>query len=420
MADRTEVFYLTSAPSARQFDAMVDSLKDGVQQTTYGMAEAGFKFHTLLQRGLVGDPSCRVHVVVGRYATPRFYRGRWWPRVRESLSERHTVDHLAFPNVRGLKQAWLAVAFTLSALRWRWRTRGASHRVLVADAAYITVLPGVLRALAGGSVTKLAIFADVYDFMADVKDAGRGQGAGSALRSRMRTVAAATYSRLDGCVVITEQVNELVNPEGKPHIVMEGVVDSSMELADNSIQDKTAEFSVLYAGALRAEYGVADLVEGFRALDAPAAELHVYGGGDYAPAVAAAATEDPRIRFHGRADLAHVVDAELRAWLLVNPRPTSEDFVKYSFPSKNMEYHASGTAVLTTRLPGMPADYYDHVLTIDEDGASAITTALEKALAMSLVDLHRQGAVAREFVLAEKNERAQAARILELARTCAR
>lgn len=417
-ADRTEVFYLTSAPSARQFDAMAASLKDGVQQTTYGMAEASFKFHTLLQRGLLADATCHVHTVVGRYATPRFYRGHWWARVRELSSERHTVDHLAFPNVRGLKQAWLAVGFMLSALGWRWRTRGAAHRVLVADAAYITALPGVLRVLTGRSITKLGIFADVYDFMAEVEDAGRGGSHG--LRSRMRDIAAATYSRLDGFVLITEQVNELVNPAGKPHIVMEGVVDSSMELAENSLERKTAEFSVLYAGALRAEYGVADLVQGFRALDAPDAELHIYGGGDYAPDVAAAAAVDPRIRFHGRADLAHVVDAEMRAWLLVNPRPTSEDFVKYSFPSKNMEYLASGTAVLTTRLPGMPADYYDHVLTIDADGAPAITAALDQALALPLADLHRQGAEARTFVLGAKNERAQAARILELARTCAR
>ncbi|WP_310528042.1 glycosyltransferase [Nocardioides sp.] len=417
-ADRTEVFYLTSAPSATQFAAMSASLKDGVQHTTYGMAEASFKFHNLLQRGLLADPTCHVHAVVGRSATPRFYRGRWWSRVLETHSPRHTVDHLGFPNVRGLKQAWLALAFTRQALAWRWRTRGAASRVLVADAAYITALPGVLRALAGDSITKIAIFADVYDFMAEVEDAGRGGH--HRLRARMRSFAAATYAELDGFVLLTEQMNEVVNPRSRPYLVMEGLVDSTMRLAENSLEAKTAAFSMLYAGALRAEYGVADLVEGFRALSADEAELHIYGGGDYAPDVARAAAEDPRVRFHGRTDLDEVVAAEMRAWLLVNPRPTSEDFVKYSFPSKNMEYLASGTAVLTTRLPGMPTAYYDHVLTIDADGAPAITAALEKALAVPLTDLHRQGAAAREFVLAGKNERVQAARILELAKRCSR
>lgn len=414
----TEVFYLTSAPSPAQFAAMGARLKDGVQQTTYGMAEASFKFHNLLQRGLLADATCRVTTVVGRSATPRFYAGRWWSRVLESLSERHSVDHLGFPNVRGLKQAWLALVFTQRALAWRWRTRRADHRVLIADAAYITALPGVLRALAGGSIAKIAIFADVYDFMAEVEDAGRGSH--HALRTRMRGVAAATYDRLDGFVLLTEQMNEVVNRRGRPHLVMEGIVDSTMELAENSLDAKTVAFSVLYAGALRAEYGVADLVEGFRALPAPDAELHVYGGGDYASAVARAAVEDPRVRFHGRADLEDVVAAEMRAWVLVNPRPTSEEFVKYSFPSKNMEYLASGTAVLTTRLPGMPAAYYDHVLTIDADGAPAITAALAKAYGVPLEELHRRGAEAREFVLAGKNERVQAARVLELARTCTR
>ncbi|MEO5663053.1 MAG: glycosyltransferase [Nocardioides sp.] len=413
-ADRTEVFYLTSAPSPSQFARMRESLKDGVQHTTYGMAEASFKFHTLLQRGLLADPTCHVHAVVGRGVTPRFYRGGWWSRVRESISDRHTVDHLAFPNVRGLKQAWLALAFTLRALAWRWRTRRASNRVLVADAAYITALPGVLQALAGDSITKVAIFADVYDFMAEVEDAGRRGG--GRFRQRARGFAAATYARLDAFVLLTEQMNDVVNLESKPYLVMEGLVDSSMELADNSIDAKTASFSVLYAGALRAEYGLADLVDGFGALNAPEIELHIYGGGDYAPELAKAASEDSRVQFHGPADLSHVVSAEMRAWLLVNPRPTSEEFVKYSFPSKNMEYLASGTAALTTRLPGMPAEYYDHVLTIDADGAPAITAALEQALAMPLAELHRRGSAAREFVLSSKNEQVQAARILELAK----
>lgn len=415
-ADRTEVFYLTSAPTASQFAAMKSSLKDGVQPTTYGMAEASFKFHNLLQRGLVAHPSCRVHSVVGRSATPRFYRGGWWPRARESRSERHTVDHLGFPNIRGLKQVWLALSFAWQALLWRRRTRGAPIRILVADAAYITALPGVLRALIGRSVTKIAIFADVYDFMGEVEDAGTNGN--HAFLSPMRRVAAATYARLDGVVLLTEQMNAVVNPLGKPYRVVEGLVDSSMQLADNNLDDKTPTFSALYAGALRREYGVADLVDGFRALDAPDVELHVYGGGDYAPEVARAAAEDPRVRFYGTADLDHVVAEEMRVWLLVNPRPTSADFVKYSFPSKNMEYLASGTAVLTTRLPGMPAEYYEHVLTIDTDGTEAVTAALKKAMTRSLEELHGQGAAARRFVLSEKNEHVQAAGVLDLARRC--
>ncbi len=113
-----------------------------------------------------------------------------------------------------------------------------------------------------------------------------------------------------------------------------------------------------------------------------------------------------------------VIEAERRAWLLVNPRPAEEEFTKYSFPSKTMEYLASGTAVLTTRLPGMPAEYLDHVLTIDEPGPSGVAEGLAKALAEGLDGLEQRGERGRAFVLEHKNNAHQAGRILDLAERC--
>ena len=75
-----------------------------------------------------------------------------------------------------------------------------------------------------------------------------------------------------------------------------------------------------------------------------------------------------------------VVSAELEASLLINPRPTHEEFTKYSFPSKNMEYMASGTPVLTTKLPGMPADYYPYVFLVNDESAEGMAKAYRDVL----------------------------------------
>jgi glycosyltransferase involved in cell wall biosynthesis len=113
-----------------------------------------------------------------------------------------------------------------------------------------------------------------------------------------------------------------------------------------------------------------------------------------------------------------VLRAEEKAWLLVNPRPADAEFTKYSFPSKNMEYLASGTPVLTTRLPGMPDEYYDHVLTIDGSSAEDVTTGLRDALALGPDELHRRGVRGKEFVLDQKNNVVQSRRIIEFAKAC--
>ena len=73
------------------------------------------------------------------------------------------------------------------------------------------------------------------------------------------------------------------------------------------------------------------------------------------------AQQYPAVKYKGVAPNAVIVEEELKATLLVNPRPTGEEYTKYSFPSKNMEYMASGTPVLTTCLPGMPAEYNEYV-----------------------------------------------------------
>ena len=49
------------------------------------------------------------------------------------------------------------------------------------------------------------------------------------------------------------------------------------------------------------------------------------------------------------------------ATLLVNPRLSDEEYTKYSFPSKNLEYMLYEKPVLVFKLPGIPNEY-DEVL----------------------------------------------------------
>ena len=116
--------------------------------------------------------------------------------------------------------------------------------------------------------------------------------------------------------------------------------------------------------------------------------------------------KDSRIQYMGVAPNAEVVAAELDASLLVNPRPTHEEFTKYSFPSKNIEYMASGTPLLTTKLPGMPKEYYPSV--------EGYAKALESVLAQSDEELYVFGEKAKDFVLEKKNSFEQAKRVIEL------
>lgn len=124
--------------------------------------------------------------------------------------------------------------------------------------------------------------------------------------------------------------------------------------------------------------------------------------------------EDKRVMYMGVAPNKEVVEAELAASLLVNPRPTHEEFTKYSFPSKNIEYMASGTPLLTTKLPGMPKEYYPYVFLIENETTEGYSQALAEALTKTDEELFEYGARAKSFVLDKKNSCEQARRVIEL------
>lgn len=217
-----------------------------------------------------------------------------------------------------------------------------------------------------------------------------------------------------GYVFLTQTMNDRLNPDGKPYVILEGHADISMGQVSPSLEEKHKPRVCLYAGGVSRDYGLAELVEGFRLANLPDTQLHIYGPGDYVPELEQIARQDSRIVYGGMLLSSQVVQREREATLLVNPRPTGEEFVKYSFPSKTMEYMASGTPVLTTDLPGMPPEYHDYVYRIFREDAPGIAQALTQVLCHSDQELLEKGQAARDFVLREKNNVTQAKKILDL------
>ena len=200
-------------------------------------------------------------------------------------------------------------------------------------------------------------------------------------------------------------------------MILEGQSDIAMQALAPSLEEKLSPRVCLYAGGVRKKYGLQILAEGFLKADIPDAVLRIYGQGDYVEELKALSQKDSRVQYCGMLLSSQVVEKERTATLLINPRPTSEEYVKYSFPSKTMEYMASGTPVLTTRLPGMPKEYHPHVYFIEDETADGVAEALKRVLGSSQEELLEKGELARAFVLSERNNVVQASKILKMLRT---
>ena len=225
------------------------------------------------------------------------------------------------------------------------------------------------------------------------------------------------FRKADGFILLTEPMNEKINPAGKPYLVLEGHSDAALpELPpEEKTERKTGKKIVLYSGSLMKLYGIQNLVAGFLQAGLENAELHIYGDGDYRAELEEICKTEPTVRWFGSRPNAEVVAAQQRAALLVNPRPSAPEYTKYSFPSKTMEYLASGTPALTTRLPGIPRDYDAYLDYIGEETPAGIAAALTEILARPLAEREARGASARKFVLEEKSNLVQAKKILAFA-----
>ena len=87
---------------------------------------------------------------------------------------------------------------------------------------------------------------------------------------------------------------------------------------------------------------------------------------------------------------------------------------KYSFPSKTMEYLASGTPTLLYRLPGIPDEYFNYCFVVDGLGIKALQVKIEEVLNLSHEDLELTGKRARDFILKQKNPIQQCKKIFQL------
>ena len=216
--------------------------------------------------------------------------------------------------------------------------------------------------------------------------------------------------KFDGYVYLTKAMSEAMAP-GKPYIVVEGILNTdSHEVSEKC--SKAAPRAIMYAGQLHEKYGITHLLDAFERLQLEDTQLWLFGAGNSVPEIQKRAAENPKICYFGRVSREEILKRESQATLLINPRSVKDAFTKYSFPSKIIEYMYSGTPLLTTRLEGIPSEYFDYVFSAPDNTAPYFDAAMQEALLLSDDLLKEKGWKARQFVVKEKNAKKQSEKIL--------
>lgn len=216
-------------------------------------------------------------------------------------------------------------------------------------------------------------------------------------------------NKFDGYIFLTESMNELLNPQKKPYIVIEGSVDTSKVYKQ---KQPTDTFNVVYAGGLYKSFGIDKLINSFsRFEENDKIKLFLYGNGPIVENYSKQDYINDKVQYMGVVSSDEIVKIETEADLLINPRPSNLEFTKYSFPSKTLEYMSSGTAFLTTKLKGIGKEYFKYLLVIDDETEYGIYKSIRNAYLMEQKELNELGSKAKQFVETQKNSYHQCVRL---------
>lgn len=256
---------------------------------------------------------------------------------------------------------------------------------------------------ASNNINKCAIITDLPYYMAEIGKNKSVSNIKQKIRIKLMDYA---INKFNSFCFLTESMNE-INKHNKPHIVIEGMVPNTIDTT--SIY--TSNNIVLYAGGLYEKFGIINLVEAAKLVSIKKFELHLYGEGDLVNYIKKIEVDHPNIKYKGVLSLDEILKEEKKARLLINPRPTTEEFTEYSFPSKTLEYMSTGRPVLTSKLKGIPSEYFKYLYTLESETINGIKELIEYVFSLPCEEVDNKADKALEFVINKKNNRVQAKRL---------
>lgn len=216
----------------------------------------------------------------------------------------------------------------------------------------------------------------------------------------------------DCYVVLSEPMIEQLKIKAKPYVVVEGIYSNNSCASDYI--EKLPNKTIMYAGGIQTRYGVFDLIEAFHQIRNENYRLILCGPCFEMDKLNHYTSSDSRIEYRGLIPTDEVRVLQKKVTILVNPRHSTEEFTKYSFPSKTLEYMASGTPVLMSPLPSMPKEYKQYLYLFEDESVEGMMQMIKNVCSLSVSELSNKGKAARTFIISNKSSKLQVQHILKL------
>jgi len=194
----------------------------------------------------------------------------------------------------------------------------------------------------------------------------------------------------------------------RPYMVLEGISAPPVV----QVASEAGTKMIFYAGGVNRSYGIVELVEGFLRSGVDY-QLVLCGRGDLEGYLTDVCARHPSVKYLGFVSPEKAAQLQAGASLLVLTRDPAERYTRYSFPSKLIEYMSAGIPVLTTRLAGIPDEYFDFLNIIEEFSIDAVAKALVDVSTSDEQYLYAKAARGKVWLTETKSSRAVGKQLVE-------
>ena len=204
---------------------------------------------------------------------------------------------------------------------------------------------------------------------------------------------------IDALIPITDFMGQYMKPRIKTFVTIEGVAKAE----DIQTYDRNGYLNnIAYSGGLAKKYGIMELIEAFNESGlSNKYKLVICGKGECEKEIISEAEKNRSIIYKGFISRDEVLKLLSSSAYLVLPESPKNEYSKYSFHSKIIEYLGSGTPMISFCYPGMSNDYKNFVLEINGSGEELKKELLESLIKYSSMERNENisfGEKSKEFI----------------------
>lgn len=380
-----------------------DSLIPNFQKyTKIGLDFAAQNLHKALLKGFQENKQ-KIDIInvpiLGSF--PPYYKS---PFVSGYVSEKEHLKSISYINISYIKRLDINRKIEKEAIKWCNNTTGKKI-IFFYNFSALPILSKIKKKYK--DVKACLLLTDLPEYMST--DNSILTRINRSIRSIFFADDKKYFNLVDGFVLLAPDMRERIPIENKPWIHIEGIFNP--EGIDINV-DKDKEKVILYTGNISKRYGIIDLLDAFSKIKSHDYRLWIRGNGDTYDEIQHRMQKDNRIVYFDKMSKQELTILQKRATILINPVHSYEDFTRFFFPSKTLEYLASGTPTLMAPLKCMPKEYSQFVYYFKDESINGMAKQIIEICEKSSEEHRNFGKNASDFIYKYKTPKPQVEKII--------